>query len=101
MGMFDQPKLFEDHFREGEPFTLEDMQEGLEINTKHGRGTPTLLLIGGELYSVFGEGIANQLARMENGDLPAEVKLVRRPTNTQGQEVKVLVPASEPDPESA
>lgn len=92
-GMFDAPKVFEEHYQEEVPFVLTDMKEGQPIKTKFGAGTPTLLLIDGEWYSIFSVGIANQVDRMEDGDLPREVKVVRVPTKTAGNEVKLIVPA--------
>lgn len=93
MGMFDAPKVFEEHFQEDTPFRLDDIRAGTEIKTKFGKGTPTLLSIGGEWYSIFSEGIANQVDRLEDGDLPADVKVIRQPTKTAGNEVKLVVPA--------
>lgn len=96
MGMFDPMTPFADHFKEGEPFTLLEIKHGPKISTEFGESSPALLKIAGangsaEWYSIFGEGISNQIDRMEKGDLPAEVKLDRVPTRG-GQQVKLLVP---------
>lgn len=96
MGMFDEMEPFKDHFQEGQKFTLEAARMGPEIQTEYGKSPPAMLKIAGKWYSLFGQGLANQIARMENGDLPAEVKLARRPTRS-GQQVKLLVPADAPD----
>lgn len=91
MGAFDQPEPFSDHFKEDEGFDLEAMQEGPEITTDFGVGRPTLLKIGGKWYSIFGDGIANQLHRLERNDLPRKVMVTRQETRG-GQQVKLIVP---------
>lgn len=97
MGAFDQPEPFSDHFKEDAPFNLEAMQEGPEVMTDFGTGRPTLLKIEGKWYSIFGDGIANQLRRLERGDLPRRVQLSRQETRS-GQHVKLLVPVEEGAP---
>lgn len=94
-GMFEQPKPFSEHWQEGAEFVLEDIRHGNEINTEFGPGTPVLMKINGEWYSAFGEGLTNQVDRLEDGDLPAKVVMVREPTRG-GQSVKVLKLASAP-----
>lgn len=100
MGMFDDPKPFSENFQEGETFRLEAAKIGNEMNTAHGPGTPVLLKIGGDWFSLFGEGVKNQVERMDAGDLPANVRLDRVPTKS-GNTVKILVPADRPAPDEA
>jgi hypothetical protein len=91
MGAFDQPEPFSDHFKESDVVVIEAMREGPAIMTDYGVGRPTLIKIDGTWYSIFGEGIENQLSRLEQGDLPRRVKLDRVPTKS-GQTVKLFVP---------
>jgi hypothetical protein len=95
MGMFDRKigKPFADTFKDGQVFTLEDAKIGPEIPTQFGPGRPVQLLIGGEWYSAFGSGLTGQVEDMEDGDLPAEVKMARQSTKS-GNTVKLLVPAA-------
>lgn len=97
MGMFDDPEKFTDHFQEGDVFYLLAAKVGNELQTIHGPGRPVLLKIrtdqGPKWFSVFGEGLLNQVERMDPGDLPADVKIDRVDTKG-GQRVKLLVPAS-------
>jgi hypothetical protein len=95
MGMFDQPKVFSEHFQEDKPFVLEEMREGNPIRTEYGVDSPTLLRIGGDWFSIFSQGIKNQLDRMDADDLPREVVVTRVPTRTSGQAVKVIVPVDD------
>jgi len=89
--MLDKPEIWADHFKEGEVFTLEAARVGPVINTDYGPSNPGLLKIEGKWYSLFGQGIVNQIDRLERGELPAAVKVVRVPTKS-GQEVKLIVP---------
>lgn len=93
MGMLEQPEVFADHFKEGEVFTLEAAKVGTPISTDYGISSPALLKIDGKWFSVFGQGILNQVERLERGELPARVALVRRATRS-GQSVKLIVPES-------
>lgn len=98
--MFDQQDLgkpFSDDYNEGDIFTLTDISLGPVIPTKHGPGQVVFLTIDGEKYSIFGQGIENQARSMGDGDLPAEVMLVSRPTKKPGNTVKLLVPAAAAD----
>lgn len=96
MGMFDKPNLYSDKFGEGEIVTLEAMREGDEVVTAYGPTIPVILTVGGEEYSIIGQGILRQVRQMRPGDLPARVKLDRVPTKG-GNMVKVLVPESDGD----
>lgn len=93
MGMFDPPKTFRDEYEEGQEFLLEDARLGSEIKTDYGTGIPVLLKITGTWYSVFGQGLTQQVERMEDGDLPARVRLERVKTRS-GMDVKQLVPVT-------
>lgn len=93
MGMLDQPEVFSEHFKEGEVFTLSAAKIGPEIATDYGKSSPALLKIGDKWYSIFGQGIVNQVERLESGELPAKVAIVRRATRG-GQQVKLIVPES-------
>jgi hypothetical protein len=84
---------FADDFKEGQAFTLEDAKLGPIIPTEHGPGQIVFLKINGKRYSIFGTGIVNQVQSMEPGNLPAEVKLIKKPTKVKGQSVKLIVPA--------
>jgi hypothetical protein len=91
MGMLDQPKLFSEHFKEGEVFTLTAARVGPEISTDYGVSAPALLKIGDDWYSIFGKALINQVERLERGELPHKVAIVRQQTRS-GQPVKVIVP---------
>lgn len=91
MGMFERPENWEDHFKEGDVFELESARIGKSITTKFGDATPALLKIGGKWYSLIGQGVVDQIANMEDGDLPARVIVTRVPTKS-GNEVKKIVP---------
>ena len=91
MGMFDRPENWEDHFKEGDVFDLEAARIGQSIKTQFGEGRPNLLKIGGKWYSLFGEGIAQQIEQMEEGDLPARVFVTRVETKS-GNRVKKILP---------
>lgn len=91
MGMLSAPAIFSEHFKEDEPFTLEDAKMGPEIQTDFGRSAPALLKIDSKWYSIFGQGIANQVERLETGELPARVMVTRVETKS-GQRVKLIVP---------
>lgn len=93
MGMLDNPEIFSDHFKEGQVFTLSDAKVGPEISTDYGKSAPALLKIEGKWYSIFGQGIVNQVERLERGELPARVAVVRRETRS-GQPLKLIVPES-------
>ena len=96
MGMFDSQDLgtpWADHFKEGDVFTLENIKVGPTIPTSYGPGTIVFLWINGTKYSIFGSGLVQQAQQMTDGDLPARVKLMSRPTKQAGQHVKLLVPA--------
>lgn len=99
MGMFDDPEPFTDHFKEGEPFTLEAAKVGNVLSTIHGDAAPVLLRVDGKWYSIFGQGLTNQVERMERGDLPAVVRIERVETKN-GNQVKLLVPANRPTPDA-
>lgn len=96
MGMFDSDigSPFTGAYQEGEVFTLQAAKVGPRLRTDFGQNRVVLLTIDGKTYSIFGEGIVNQVEQMEKGDLPAKVKVVRIPTKTPGQEVKKIVPES-------
>lgn len=91
MGMLDGPAIFSASFEEDQPFKLDDMKMGPPIHTEYGTASPVLLKIEGKWYSIFGQGIANQVERLEDGELPAMVKVTRVPTRG-GQMVKLIVP---------
>jgi hypothetical protein len=95
MGMFDQDlgKPFNEHYKEGDVFILQNIEVGPVINTKHGPGQVAFLTIDDERYSLFGEGVVNQARQMSPGDLPAEVVLTSQPTRDGLRRVKLLVPA--------
>jgi hypothetical protein len=101
VGMFDNNlgTPFTDTFQEGETFTLQAAKIGPEISTEYGPARIVLLKIDGELYSLFGKSLENQIANMESGDLPAEVKLIRVKSKKGDKGMKVLWPASEETPE--
>lgn len=107
MGMMDKLERFDQHFKMGEPFTLEDARLGPAIPTEYGTDRPAQYRIGGKWYTVFGVGLANQIERMDDGDRAAmsagtfRVKMVTEPTRTPGKRVKVLVPADQPVPDEA
>lgn len=100
MGMFDDLVAWSDHFSEGDPFTLEAARVGTPIKTSYGTDAPAMLKIGGKWYSIFGSGLVSQIERMEDGDLPSEVKIIRVPTRS-GNDVKKLVEASAPAPSAS
>lgn len=101
MGMFDNPEKLEDHFQEGEEFVLIAAKMGNLLQTIHGESRPVLLRIrkdGREDWcSIFGQGLAAQVDRMEQGDLPATVRVERVATKS-GNRVKVLVPKGQGAP---
>lgn len=97
MGMFDDPQPFTEKYEEGAVFTLQDAKIGNVLMTKHGNAAPVLLKIEGAWYSIFGEGITNQVGRMDPGDLPARVKIERVDTKG-GNSVKLLVPEGSETP---
>jgi len=96
MGFFnsDLGTPFTDDFKEDQVFTLQDAKLGPEIPTEHGKNQIVFLKINDKRYSIFGTGIANQVREMQEGDLPAEVKVIRKPTKVKGQTVKLIVPAN-------
>lgn len=104
MGLLDQGlgKPFSEEFRENQVFTLEDLKMGPTIPTKHGTGTPVMLKINGEWYSLFGMGLTNQVNQMTGEDREAmsagqfRCKIVRRKTKS-GQAVKLLAGPNDPD----
>lgn len=95
--MFDSLVPFKDHFEEGQFFILVDAKMGNEIETEYGDGTPVLLKIRTEegddkWYSLFGQAIANQVERMEPGELGngAEVAIVQVDNKAGTRKYKVL-----------
>lgn len=92
MGMFDNPDNFVDHFKENEPFQLEAIRLGPVVPTEFGDAQLILLTIGGKDYSIIGQGIASQVARMSPNDLPARVKVSRGQTKA-GRPIKLIIPA--------
>lgn len=96
MGMFDELVPFSEHFKEGDYFTLLDCKVGNEITTEYGDGKPALLKIrtpeaqGGKWFSTFGQALVNQCERMDKGDLPADVTMVRKSNKAGSYEYKVL-----------
>jgi hypothetical protein len=103
MGMLDKLERFDQHFQEGQVFTLQDAKLGPEIKTDYGTDRPAQFKIGGKWFSIFGVGLRNQVERMDDEDRRAmkagqfECKLVRTQTRNN-QEVKVLVsPDFDPD----
>jgi hypothetical protein len=94
MGMFDSDlgTPFSEKFKDGEVFTLQGAKVGPLISTEFGPNRPALLTIDGEVFSIFGTGIVNQIEGMEDGDLPARVMVIRKRTKTPGQSVKLIVP---------
>ena len=95
--MFDQYKPFEEGFKVGDTFTLQDAKLGAKLNTKHGESQQVLFKIGGEWFSAFGQGFVAQVGRMEQGDLPREVEYVQQPPKRQGDNpTKILWPTGTP-----
>lgn len=94
MGMFDELVPFSENFNEGEFFKLLDVKIGNEITTEYGDGTPVQLKIatdeGPKWFSAFGQALVNQVSRMEPGDLPCEVALVRQSNKAGKYDYKVL-----------
>lgn len=102
MGMFDQMRPFSEHFKEGDVFELVGAKMGPEVETTdYGRRQTVWLKIKtdaepqGGVYSIIGDGIVSQVERMDRGDLPARVALVKVPTRSGNNTVKLLIPASE------
>lgn len=91
MGMFDTWEIFSDHFKEGEMFTLQGCKVGPEITTEYGSQTPSLLLIDGKWYSLFGAAILAQVRRADSEDFPMRVRIARVQSN-KGNDMKILVP---------
>lgn len=97
MGMFDKWENFTDHFQEGQIFNLEAAKTQ-ELNTaEYGVQTAALLKIEGKWFSLFGAAIVSQIERMESGDLPARVQVVRG-KNKRGQDMKMLIPEGQDIP---
>lgn len=97
MGMFDSDlgTPWSERFKDGDVFTLQSAKVGPRIQTEFGPNRPALLTIDGEVYSIFGTGILNQIEGMEDGDLPARVRIIRKRTKTPGQSVKLIVPENQ------
>lgn len=96
MGMLnrDLGKPWSDHFRDDEPFRLEDAKVGPEVPTKFGANRPSLLKINGEWYSFWGVAVLAAVRDLEDGELPADVKIVRVPSNDPDKsDTKMIVPA--------
>lgn len=101
MGMFDDLKPWTEHFTENEVFNLLAAKLGPKINTTDYGERPTVLLKietpekpDGDIFSIFGDGLVAQVERMERGDLPARVAIVRQNTRSGNNQVKVIVPES-------
>jgi hypothetical protein len=101
VGMFDNNlgTPFADTFQDGETFTLQAARIGPEISTEYGPARVVLLKIDGELYSLFGKSLEIQIANMESGDLPAEVRLIRVKSKKGNKGMKVLWPADKALPD--
>lgn len=99
MGMLDRDlgKPWSENFEDGQVFTLQEAKLGPEVSTDYGRGRPAMLRIDGDWYSIWGEGITNQVQDLEKGELPAKVKVIRQPTKIPGQAVKLIVPHDQDD----
>lgn len=102
MSMFDDNKIFSEHFEEKEVFTLLDAKIGPEMDTQHGEGRPTLLKIktedkpNGEWFSVWGQALNSQVEKMDEDDVKAlksgvRVAIVRVSNKAGTQEYKQLV----------
>src|SRR4051812_7831430 len=78
MGMFDSDlgKIWGEHFKEDQKFTLEGAKLGPVIPTDFGQTQTVLLKINGERFSIMGTGIVNQVKSMQPDDLPADVKII-------------------------
>lgn len=96
MGMLDQLERWDQHFKEGEVFTLQDAKVGPEIRTDYGTDRPAQLKIGGKWYSIFGVALRNQVERQDDGDRRAmrndefHCKIMRVRTRS-GNETKLMV----------
>ena len=92
MGMFDTWKVWSDNFKEGEHFTLQGAKVGPTITTDYGQSSPSLLLIDGQWYSIFGAAILAQVQRADpESDFPMRVRIERVQSN-KGNPMKILVP---------
>lgn len=99
MGMFDQHKNFEEHFKVGDTFTLEGAKLGAKLNTVHGEAQQVLFKINGEVYSALGAGFSGQASRAEAGDFPVDVEFITVPPKKAGNNpTKLLWPANLPKP---
>lgn len=101
MGMLDTLTPFSEAFNEGEPFSLEDAKLGPAIHTQYGDDRPAQYKIGGKWYTAFGQGLANQIDRMDDNDRKAMANgqfrvMMARVKTRSGQSVKLLVAADTP-----
>ncbi len=97
MGMFDNYKVFTEHYKEGETFLLTGIADGGTIETEYGPGQRTLLSIrtkseGDQWFSLFGQAIASQASQLGDSDLPARVSIERIPTKDGKRSYKRIVP---------
>jgi hypothetical protein len=93
MGMFDTYKNFEEHFKEGDTFTLQGAKLGAKLNTIHGESQQVLFKIGDEVYSAFGMGFVGQAQRADARDFPVEVTFTTQPPKKPGNNpTKLLWP---------
>lgn len=101
MGMFTNYENFEDHYKEGDTFTLQGAKLGAMLNTKHGPAQQVLFKIDGEVYSALGAGFTGQATRAERGDFPVEVEFITQPPKVSGNSpTKLLWPVGQPKPET-
>lgn len=101
MSMFDDNKIFSEHYEEKQVFTLLDARIGPEMDTVHGEGRPVLLKIKtdekptGEWFSVWGTALLSQVEKMDDEDRRAmrngiQVAIARKQNKGGTQEYKQL-----------
>lgn len=84
MGMFDDKQYLtgeNGHYHVGDEFTVESAELSGQIRIQGREVSECYLVIDGERYYTAGASIVNQVARMDNGDLPRKVRLDTIPTS--------------------